>query len=796
MGDGTSSSNAFLRNLSQKKYSWMQPSAQLSPATNTTTPATPATTTTPTDASLSTSTNAITSTPISKKETSNESKRASAEDSNRAPKKPRHGRKRSVEEDNRKPVQARSNGNSSSLSPAATMTPVGNNNTTATPSSVIPSRSPSPTLDLPADDDALLAPRRNRVKRSQPRFRYTSFPVKGFSILPTRNITSGFDRTDTSYFPGNKAGSSSIAPNPEEEWRDTIIIHPGSRNLRIGRSSEAFPRTVPHVISRRVHESKINKDKMNADVLDFTDRPRGEEALTEIRNELKWRMKAAKRRAVPNADVQVVSFNSQAVHETIPDHNDPYKVEWTEVPSKGAASYFVGDKALNLPSDKHPEYQLFYPWKHGSLNHQDYDSIEAVLGDLQTIWTETIRSELDIEDKTFENFNVVLVIPDVFSRRYTSELLTMLLRHMKFRGALVQQESSCATFGAGVSSACVVDVGAQKTTIACIEDGVCFPDSRMTIAMGGDDITKTFASFLLANKFPYGEMDLSRAYDWRLVEELKEKWCTMNEADISVQVYDFFVRAPDHPTQKYQCKVYDEVFLAPLCLVYPGILDARDKTANIKEWSSTNVIDDITDEANTTTQTTVPTVWQPQTLAAQLAPESSTSSDTTNNNNTPQYSSTPTPTTNGNTPSSSTFVTPSATPVPTTTTSTTLERSNLFDVYPVDIAIAKSIQAASGISDDRLKRFFTNIILVGGGGMISNFNRVLEDRVFSTLIAQRAAIERVEVLPAPRELDPRLLMWKGASVLSKLETAKEMWIGEQEWSEMGSRCLRERALFI
>lgn len=33
----------------------------------------------------------------------------------------------------------------------------------------------------------------------------------------------------------------------------------------------------------------------------------------------------------------------------------------------------------------------------------------------------------------------MLVIPDVFSRRYTSELLTMLLRHMKFRGALVQQ---------------------------------------------------------------------------------------------------------------------------------------------------------------------------------------------------------------------------------------------------------------------------------------------------------------------------------------------------------------------
>lgn len=31
-----------------------------------------------------------------------------------------------------------------------------------------------------------------------------------------------------------------------------IIIHPGSRHLRVGRASEAFPRTVPHVIARKM----------------------------------------------------------------------------------------------------------------------------------------------------------------------------------------------------------------------------------------------------------------------------------------------------------------------------------------------------------------------------------------------------------------------------------------------------------------------------------------------------------------------------------------------------------------
>jgi actin-related protein 8 len=54
----------------------------------------------------------------------------------------------------------------------------------------------------------------------------------------------------------------------------------------------------------------------------------------------------------------------------------------------------------------------------------------------------------------------------------------MMLRYMNFRGVCVQQESTCATFGAGTSMACVVDIGAQKTSVSCVEDGLCIPDSR------------------------------------------------------------------------------------------------------------------------------------------------------------------------------------------------------------------------------------------------------------------------------------------------------------------------------
>lgn len=44
---------------------------------------------------------------------------------------------------------------------------------------------------------------------------------------------------------------------------------------------------------------------------------------------------------------------------------------------------------------------------------------------------------------------------------------------------VVHQESVCATLGSGLSSACVVDVGDQKTSVCCVEDGVSHRSSRL-----------------------------------------------------------------------------------------------------------------------------------------------------------------------------------------------------------------------------------------------------------------------------------------------------------------------------
>lgn len=41
-----------------------------------------------------------------------------------------------------------------------------------------------------------------------------------------------------------------------------------------------------------------------------------------------------------------------------------------------------------------------------------------------------------------------------------------------------RQQSPCATFGAGLTSACVVDIGAERTTVTCVDDGLMIAESR------------------------------------------------------------------------------------------------------------------------------------------------------------------------------------------------------------------------------------------------------------------------------------------------------------------------------
>lgn len=94
----------------------------------------------------------------------------------------------------------------------------------------------------------------------------------------------------------------------------------------------------------------------------------------------------------------------------------------------------------------------------------------------------------------------------------------------------------CATFGAGIGSACVIDVGDQKVSVSCVEDGLSLPATRVTMKFGGSDITRCFHWLLGRINFPFEDCDLSRRMDALFVQDLKENFCHLD------QVYDMQIQ--------------------------------------------------------------------------------------------------------------------------------------------------------------------------------------------------------------------------------------------------------------
>lgn len=42
-------------------------------------------------------------------------------------------------------------------------------------------------------------------------------------------------------------------------------------------------------------------------------------------------------------------------------------------------------------------------------------------------------------------------------------------------------------------------------------------------------------------------------------------------------------------------------------------------------------------------------------------------------------------------------------------------------------------------------------------------------------------MEKVTIIPPPKEVDPRVLAWKGAAVLAKMDGISELWVTANDW---------------
>jgi len=277
--------------------------------------------------------------------------------------------------------------------------------------------------------------------------------------------------------------------------------------------------------------------------------------------------RANKRRVLPNSRELVTKWNSTTPPETISEHSDPMRIDWTELPANpnAAPDYIVGAAALRIPEQSKPRYRLHWPIRHGWLNERDYQNRSVLEGDFFLIIEQSIKTELEIPlKKDWTQYSCVFIVPDLYEKVMVGKVLEQLIRNFGFQRVCFLQESTAATFGAGFGTACIVDIGAQKTSISCVEDGMVMEESRINLKMGGYDVTETFAKMMLFDRFNYSDFNLMRRHDFLLAEELKERFTTMSDENVSVQLFDFHVRAFGQKTRKHSSKIYDEGTLAPM----------------------------------------------------------------------------------------------------------------------------------------------------------------------------------------------------------------------------------------
>ncbi|KAJ5112511.1 hypothetical protein N7532_000556 [Penicillium argentinense] len=604
-----------------------------------------------------------------------------------------------------------------------------------------------------------------------------------------------------------------------------IVIHVGSQNLRIGLSSDALPKTVPMVIARKsaTNESedhdepkpkRMKREDGSAEDPENQFGPEWSAEFNRMSSDLKVRMRQNKRRMLPNSKEMVVNFNRRTSPETISEHNDPSRVEWTEL-SNPPPEYIVGQDALRIPDSSNPRYKLYWPIQNGWCNEQDYQSKRMLFLDISLILENAIQTQLGLTSKKeWPQYSCVFVIPDLYDKSYVTQVLDMLMREFAFARVCFIQESLAATFGAGFTSACVVDIGAQKTSICCVEEGMCIENSRVNLKMGGQDVTQAFVKMMLHDHFPYADINLWRRYDFLLAEELKKSLCTMSEASVSPQVFDFHLRVSGQDTQKHTFKAFDEVHLAPMGFFEPTIFDNDEKLGGRRKLieRSVDIYDGQPNDPVSGAQSEIMTALAPAIPAsektngeAQAAPTDAQATparpqqpnaigrvqeqEATPHSSvagSPAPEAAPTPQAAG--AGSSAAPAPAAQPARPAVE----YRDDILPVYALDNAILTSIAHAARSDEKKMRDFIGGIMIVGGGSLTTGFNLFLEERL---QILRPGFAKEIMIGVPPRDLDPQVVVWKGASIFGKLSGTNDSWIGQLEYDRLGHRLLAYKCMW-
>ncbi|XP_054727971.1 actin-related protein 8 [Anastrepha obliqua] len=565
-----------------------------------------------------------------------------------------------------------------------------------------------------------------------------------------------------------------------------IIIHPGSLFLRIGRASDLNPVTVLHAVAHRRRENKNSQEHRDALLPRVHSSAETFAEFEEQRRQVSHSIqsyaplhesyeRSAKRLRVATPPQQIATFNRRSVPEDLPLMDDE-GCEDIKRDKNFSESELLFDKDILLLRERDSSaYNIHFPLRRGELNlHKGVGgSTAAVISNMETIWLYALQKHLNIPADTLPQYSAVLVISDVYNRSHLRELVTLLLQRLRFRSCFLLQDHVAATFGAGLSYACVVDIGDQKCSISCVEDGISHPETRVRLSYGGGDVTQVFLNLLRKCSFPYKECNVETDYaDAALLMHLKERFCHLTLDVCGAQERSFEVRKANK-RMRYTLQVGDECVVAPLSLFHTELFNITGKTkqARVQLRSSQQPDPEDCFDAEYIRETGRRNGGRDQLLEGTLPVTGEVADDD--------------------------LVVDDV--VERDINIKTSDKDELLyimngQIVPLDHAIVRSIERCS--TEEIKRKMYSCILLVGGSTKFAGFSKWLEQRVLLQLAGTSTSSSAFEVNAFSKEMDAGMIAWKGAAIMSCLESAPELWIYSGEWEKYGLRILREKAPFI
>lgn len=511
----------------------------------------------------------------------------------------------------------------------------------------------------------------------------------------------------------------------------------GSKNLRMGLATETQPISVPHLVAYRCYRK--DSDRQTKEKTQRGDVER-EEATRTVEVEVRGRITT-----VSKGNPRDLQRQCERVHD-----EEDEGFQWTNTEGKDGKTkrFLCGEEAVHLPPDA--PYALRRPMYAGRLNASCEGDVRKVCGWMVDAWTWVLETKLKLDKHKRKELGAVLILPDVMARWEAKEMVNLVLKELEFGSIVVHQESLAALFGHGSISGCVVSMGAQSTTVCCVEDGVALPETRVTFDFGGDQITQYLHWLLVRAKvWPCPEVEPDATpLDCETLDRLKETYCTYGTQEDEIpHEAQFYVHEVGQLARRYSVSMTNARDIALMAYFSPKVLHglakgfAVDPAAPYEKHQDPEVV--LEEFAGTDAYTQKPV------NAGILPPLQEANGDDTSEE-------------------------PACTRVASPWVDTKLAEAGLH------MAIVESILRCTRI--DLQQKLFANIILVGGGASPRGLADVLEEKVLYG-IPRDVSVETVNVLTP--KMDCQTSVWFGGALLGTLDFARDTWLTREEWVEGG-----------